>query len=84
MSEGIKGEWISVQDFVKAKGTYPKDLNELNTYYHYTPKGEDDIIYIKPNDDDKDEIILWLKRSTCAGTRIGIRESGLVVKEKTK
>lgn len=77
ITEGIKGDWIGVQDYVKAKGRYPNDEKELYDYYKLTPTGEEPI-YIKPQDDNEDEVILWSREKTLSGKRIGIRECGLV------
>lgn len=79
-TESIKGEWIDVMKFVKAKGRYPNNLNELNAYYNYTSE-EEVITYLKPIDEGKDEVILWWKKESISGKRIGIKESGLVVKK---
>lgn len=84
MTETIKGEWIGIQDFVKAKGHYPNDINELSAYYNYKTD-KDEMTYIKPNDfEDKDDVILWWNKKSYSGLKIGIRKSGLVEKVKDK
>lgn len=85
MSESIKGYWVGIQDFAKAKGRYPENVNELNSYYKYYPaKDELPIIYIKPVNKNENKVVLWVNKTSWAGNRIGITEFGIVVKEKVK
>lgn len=83
ISESIKGDWKDIQKFVEARGQYPNNSDELDEFYSYTPNG-DEATYIKPIDDDKDEVILWWKELSRSGKKIGIRESGVIVKEENR
>ena len=82
IAEELKGEWISIQDYIKDKNEYPRDLIELNKFYNYTPTEDEKVVYIKPTDENKNEVILWWKEKSRLNHRIGIKESGEVIKEK--
>lgn len=81
--EDAKSEWIAIIEFKNTKNRYPYDLDELSSHFQYT-SSEENIIYLPPRDNNTDEIILWLKRESKLGNRIGVRESGIVVKTKTE
>jgi hypothetical protein len=82
-AEEAKGHWVSIQNFVKANGRYPKDEAEIGTFFHETPDElkEEPVEYIAPHDPNGDEVILWCKNKTIFGVRIGIKKSGTVVKQ---
>jgi hypothetical protein len=79
-AESCKGYWATLQDFVKQKGRYPKDEVEIGAFFH-TPSGSDPVEYVAPQDDKADEVVLWWKQRTKFGVRIGITESGVIVKK---
>jgi hypothetical protein len=79
-AESVKGYWASLQDFVKQNGRYPKGDAEIAAFFH-TPPEKEPVEYIAPHDDSADEVVLWWKQKTMFGVRIGITESGMIVKK---
>ena len=77
---GCKGYWATLQNFVKQKGRYPKDKAEIGAFFHTVP-GSDPVEYVAPEDEKTDEVVLWWKQKTKFGIRIGITESGVIVKK---
>jgi hypothetical protein len=82
-AENVKGCWASVQNFVNKNGRYPKDDAELGAFFHETPDQmrHERVEYIAPRDANADEVILWYKERTVFGVRVGITESGTIVKQ---
>lgn len=78
-AEFIKGEWVVVQEFVKDKGRYPDDHNELAAYFNYVPS--DEIVYLKPTNDAVEEIIFYWKEPLSSGERVCITEKGIADRE---
>lgn len=78
-AESCKGYWASLQDFVKQKGHYPKDDAEIASFFQTAPEKEP-VEYVAPRDGSTDEVVLWWKRKTMFGVRVGITESGTIVK----
>jgi|SRR5688572_9146341 len=78
-AEGCKGYWASLQDFVKQNGRYPKDDAEIAAFFHTLP-GKESVEYVAPHDDSADEVVLWWKQKTMFGVRVGVTESGVIVK----
>jgi hypothetical protein len=79
-AESVKGYWASLQDFVKQNGRYPKDEAEIAAFFHTAPDKEP-VEYIAPHDDNTDEVVLWWKKNTIFGVKVGITESGMIVKK---
>lgn len=81
-AEGAKGHWVSIQDFVKANGRYPKDEAEIGAFFHETPEKmkQEPLEYVAPRDFNGDDVILWCRKKTIFGVRIGVTQSGSVVK----
>jgi hypothetical protein len=82
-AEGVKGYWASLQEFVKQNGHYPKDDKEFGAFFHMTPEElkQAPVEYVALHDNNADEVVLWCKPRTIFGVRIGITESGEVVKK---
>jgi hypothetical protein len=82
-SEEAEGHWASLQNFVKANGRYPKDEEEIGTFFHETPEElkEEPVKYIVPQGTNGDEVILWCNSKTIFGVRVGVTESGTIVKQ---
>jgi len=82
-AEEAKGHWASIQNFVKVNGRYPKDEAEIGTFFHETPEElkQEPVEYIAPRDINGDQIILWCRNKTIFGVRIGVTESGTIVKQ---
>jgi hypothetical protein len=78
-AESCKGYWATLQDFVKQKGHYPKDDSEIAPFIQTAPEKEP-VEYVAPRDDAIDEVVLWWKQKTMFGVRVGITESGTIVK----
>lgn len=82
-AEELQGHWASIQNFVKANGHYPKDEAEIGAFFHETPEElkQEPVEYIAPHSIDRDEVILWCKNKTIFGVRIGVTQSGTIVKQ---
>ena len=80
-AESVKGYWASLQDFVKQNGRYPKDDAEIGAFFH-TAADKEPVEYVAPHDDSADEVVLWWKQKTMFGVRVGITESGTIVKNE--
>jgi hypothetical protein len=82
-AEGAKGHWVGIQDFVKANGRYPKDEAEIGAFFHETPEElkEEPVQYIAPHGSNGDDVILWCRKKTIFGVRIGVTQSGTIVKQ---
>ena len=78
-AESCKGYWASLQDFVKEKGHYPKGDAEIASFFQIAPEKEP-VEYVVPRDDSTDEVVLWWRQKTMFGVRVGITESGTIVK----
>lgn len=79
-AESVKGYWGTLQDFVKQNGHYPKDEAEIGAFFHVTPDKEP-VQYVAPRYESADEVVLWWKQKTMFGVRVGITESGMIVKK---
>jgi hypothetical protein len=79
-AESVKGYWASLQEFVKQNGRYPKDDAEIGAFFHTAPEQEP-VEYLAPHDTNADEVVLWWKQRTMFGVRVGITESGAIVKK---
>lgn len=79
-AEGCKGYWRSLQDFVKQNGRYPRDEVEINAFFN-TATDKEPVEYVAPHDDEADEVVLWWKEKSMFGARIGITESGTIIKK---
>ena len=77
-AEAVKGYWASLQEFEKQNGRYPKDNAEIAAFFHTTPSSEP-VEYVQPQE-GKDDVVLWWKKKTLFGVRVGITRSGTVVK----
>jgi hypothetical protein len=82
-AEGAKGHWVGIQEFVKANGRYPKDEAEIGAFFHETPEElkQEPVEYIAPHDINGDDVILWCRKKTIFGVRIGVTQSGTIVKQ---
>ena len=81
--ESLKPDWHTLIQYKGNAGRFPKDLQEYADYYKNGDNaGTLPVIYIRPQDEEKDEVMLWWKKRTLKGTRIGITESGKPIKEK--
>ena len=82
-AETVKGYWASLQPFVQTNGRYPRDDAELGALFHETPVQlqNEPVVYLAPHDTNTDEIVLWLKHRSLFGAKIGITESGMIVKQ---
>lgn len=82
-AEGAKGHWVGIQEFVKANGRYPKDEAEIGAFFHETPEEikQEPVEYVAPHGSNDDEVILWCRNKTIFGVRIGVTQSGSVVKQ---
>ncbi len=80
--EEAEGHWASIQNFVKVNGRYPKDEAEIGAFFHETPEElkQEPVEYLAPHDTNGDDVILWCKSKTIFGVRIGVTQSGTVVK----
>lgn len=79
-AESVKGYWASLQDFVKENGRYPNSESEIGVFFRTAPDKEP-AEYVAPGDDRVDEVVLWWRQKTIFGVRIGITESGTIVKQ---
>ena len=82
-AEGVKGYWASLQEFMKQNGHYPKDDTEIGAFFHMTSEElkQAPVEYMAPHNTNADEVVLWCKPRTILGVRIGIAESGKIVKK---
>jgi hypothetical protein len=82
-AEEVEGHWASLQNFVKMNGRYPKDEEEIGAFFHEAPEElkQEPVKYIVPHGTNGDEVILWCKSKTIFGVRIGVTESGTIVKQ---
>ena len=82
-AEAVKGYWASLQDFEHKNGHYPKDDAEIGAFFHETQQEikQAPVIYVAPHDTNVDEVIFWHRDKTIFGVRIGITESGSIVKQ---
>jgi hypothetical protein len=78
-AESVKGYWASLQDFVKQNGHYPKGDAEIAAFFHTAPEKEP-VEYVAPHDDSADEVVLWWKQKTMFDVKVGVTESGMIVK----
>lgn len=79
-AEGCKGYWASLQEFVKQNGRYPKDEAEIGNFFKIEA-GKEPVEYIAPHDETTDEVILWWKEKSLLVRKVGITESGVIVKK---
>ena len=61
----------------------PEDHYELAAHYGANAD-EAPIVYVKPTDDDRDEVIVWWKARSRSGKKIGVTESLVVVKKAAR
>jgi hypothetical protein len=82
-AEGAKGHWVGIQQFVKANGRYPTNEAEVGTFFHETPEElkQEPVEYVAPRDFNGDDVILWYRKKTIFGVRIGVTQTGSVVKQ---
>jgi|GEM_PF-2524310 len=82
-SEHVKGYWATLQEFVNKNGHYPKDDTEIGAFFHETPEQlkKEPVEYVAPHDTNTDEVVLWWKKKTVFGVRVGITESGNIVRQ---
>ena|ERR1039457_3610918 len=82
-SEDVKGYWASLQDFVNKNGHYPTNDTEIGAFFKMSPKElqQASVEYLSPHDTNADEVVLWWKQKTIFGVRVGITESGIIVKQ---
>ena len=82
-AEGVKGYWASLQEFVKQNGHYPKGDAEIGAFFHMTPDElkHAPVEYVAPHGTNADEVVLWCRPRTIFGVRIGITESGKIVRK---
>jgi hypothetical protein len=82
-AEEAEGHWAGIQNFVKVNGRYPKDEAEIGVFFHETPEElkQEPVTYMVPHGMNDDEVILWCKNKTIFGVRIGVTESGTIVKK---
>lgn len=82
-AEGAKGHWVGIQQFVKVNGRYPKDEAEVGAFFHETPEElkQEPVEYVAPHDLNGDDVILWCRKKTIFGVRIGVTQSGSIVKQ---
>ena len=83
ITESVKGYWVGLHDFETKNGRFPKDDEVLGAFFHETSEQlkKEPVEYVPPRDTNSDEVILWCKKTTLFGTRIGITESGTLVKK---
>lgn len=82
-AEHVKGYWVSLQDFANKNGHYPKNDAEVGAFFHETSEQvkREPVEYVAPQDTNADEVVLWWKTKTMFGVRVGITESGTIVKQ---
>ncbi|SRR5260221_232735 len=82
-SEDVKGYWASLQDFVNKNERYPTNGAEIGIFFKMSPKElqQAPVEYLAPHDTNADEVVLWWKQKTIFGVKVGITESGMVVKK---
>ena len=82
-AETVKGYWASLQPFVQTNDRYPRDDAELGALFHETPiqLQSEPVVYLAPHDTNTDEVVLWLKQRSLFGAKIGITESGVIIKQ---
>lgn len=78
--EECKGYWLDVHKFQEETGRLPENEAELASFYA-TDLSNSPVYYVKPTDDKRDEVVIWWKEIPCCGKRIGVTESGMVVKQ---
>lgn len=84
-AEDVKGYWATLQEFVEEKGRYPKDEAEIGAYYNVTLEQlkQEPVVYVPPHSTNADEVVLWWKKKTIFGVKVGITESGVIVKKRS-
>lgn len=82
-AEEVKGYWATLQVFLNKNGRYPKDEEEIGSFFHVSPNQLrlEPVEYLAPRGTNADEVILWRKKKTMFGVRVGVTESGAIVEQ---
>jgi len=82
-SQEAQGHWAGIQQFVKANGRYPTNEVEVGAFFHESPEEvkQEPVEYVAPHDSNGDDVILWCRKKTIFGVRIGVTQTGSIVKQ---
>lgn len=82
-AKDVKGYWATLQGFVNKNGRYPNGDAEISVFFHETPEQlkQEPVEYVAPHDTNAEEAVLWWKKKTIFGVKVGITESGMIIKK---
>ena len=81
-AESVKGYWASLREFEMKNGRFPTNDLEIADYFHDTLEQirQEPVEYLAPQGTNEAQVVLWWKKKTLFGVRVGITKSGEIIK----